>query len=62
MLKFILKIIKKIVIGMVLLFGYNTFLSSLNLMVPINIITIAIASLLDVPGVIGLVIFLMLNF
>ncbi|HIU40498.1 MAG TPA: pro-sigmaK processing inhibitor BofA family protein [Candidatus Aphodocola excrementigallinarum] len=62
MFKFILKIIKKVVIGMVLLFGYNTFLSSLNLMIPINVITIVIASLFDVPGIIGLAVFLLLNY
>lgn len=62
MLKFILKVLKKVIIGMVLLFGYNTFLSSLNLMIPINVITIVIASLFDVPGIIGLAIFLLLNY
>ncbi len=62
MLKIILKIIKKIIIGMILLFGYNTFLSSLNLMIPINVITIAVASFFDVPGVIGLALFLLLNY
>ena len=62
MFKFILKIIKKVVIGMVLLFGYNTFLSSLNLMIPINVITIVIAGLFDVPGIIGLAVFLLLNY
>ena len=40
MFKILFKIIKKIIIGMILLFVYNTFLSSLNLMIPINIITI----------------------
>lgn len=62
MFKFILKIVKKIVIGMLLLFGYNTFLSSLNLMIPINVITIVVASLFDVPGIVGLAVFLLLNY
>ncbi len=62
MFKFILNVVKKLVIGMILLFGYNTFLSSLNLMIPINVITIVIASLFDVPGIIGLAIFLLLNY
>lgn len=62
MLKFALKIIRKVVVGMLLLFAYNTFLSSLNLMIPINVITIVIASLFDVPGIIGLAIFLLLNY
>lgn len=62
MLKNVLRIIKKVVLGMVLLFAYNTFLSSLNLMIPINVITIIIASLFDVPGIIGLAVFLLLNY
>jgi len=62
MLKIIVKLLKKIIIGMVLLFGYNTFLSSLNLMIPINVVTIIIASLFDFPGIIGLAIFLLLNY
>ena len=62
MFGFVLKVIKKIIIGMILLFGYNTFLSSLNLMIPINVITIIIASLFDFPGIIGLAIFLLLNY
>lgn len=62
MFKLLFKIIKKIIIGMTLLFGYNMFLSSLNLLVPINIITIIIASILDVPGIIGLVLFLLFNY
>ena len=62
MFGFVLKVIKKIIIGMILLLGYNTFLSSLNLMIPINVITIIIASLFDFPGIIGLAIFLLLNY
>ena len=53
---------KKVVIGMILLFGYNTFLSSLNLMIPINVITIIVASFFDVPGIIGLALFLLFNY
>lgn len=58
----ILKILKKIIIGLVLLFGYNTFLSSLNVIVPINVFTIIFASLFDVPGIIGLVMLYLVNF
>lgn len=62
MLKILLKIVRKIIIGIILLFGYNIFLSSLNLLIPINVITILVASLFDVPGVIGLALFLLFNF
>ena len=62
MFKFLLKIVKKVVIGMILLFGYNMFLSSLNLMIPINVVTIIIASIFDVPGIVGLALFLLFNY
>ena len=62
MFKFLFKVIGKVVIGMILLFGYNTFLSSLNLIIPINVVTVVVASLLDVPGLIGLVLFLLINY
>ena len=62
MFKLIAKMLKKIIIGMVILFGYNTFLSSLNLMIPINAVTIIIASFFDVPGIIGLALFLLFNY
>lgn len=62
MFKILITIVKKVVIGMLLLFAYNTFLSSLNLMIPINVITIIVASLFDVPGIIGLALFLLFNF
>lgn len=62
MFKLFLKILKKLVIGILILFAYNTFLSSLNLMIPINIVTILFVSLFDVPGIIGLVIFLLISY
>lgn len=62
MLRILLKIVRKFIIGIILLFGYNIFLSSLNLLIPINVITILVASLFDVPGVIGLALFLLFNF
>lgn len=62
MFKILFRIIKKVIIGMILLFAYNTFLSSLNLMISINIITIIIASLFDVPGMLGLALFLLFNY
>lgn len=62
MIKNIIICVVKIIVGMMILFVYNTFLSSLNLMIPINVITIIIAGLFDVPGVIGLAVFLLLNY
>lgn len=62
MIRLVFKVVKKIIFGMLLLFAYNTFLSSLNVMIPINIFTIIIVSFLDVPAIIGLVLFFLLNY
>ena len=62
MFKILFKVLKKFVLGMFLLFGYNAFLTSLNVIIPINIVTILISSLFDVPGVIGMVLFFLINF
>ena len=62
MIRLVFKVVKKIIFGMLLLFAYNTFLSSLNVMIPINIFTIIIVSFLDVPAIIGLILFFLLNY
>lgn len=56
-MKWIFKVIKKIIISSFLLYIYNYFAIAYHLVVPINVITIAIVSIFDVFGLIGLVIF-----
>ena len=62
MLKSILKIIKKIVISIIVLYGYNLITQPFNLNIPINIITILIMVLFDTSGFVGMVLFYFLNF
>lgn len=62
MFKSFLKIIKKIVISILVLYGYNIITQPFNLNIPINIITIFIMTLFDTSGFIGLVLFYFLNF
>lgn len=62
MLKSILKIVKKIVISIIVLYGYNLITQPFNLNIPINIITILIMILFDTSGFIGMVLFYFLNF
>ncbi|MBP3634864.1 MAG: pro-sigmaK processing inhibitor BofA family protein [Bacilli bacterium] len=62
MLKSILKIIKKIIISIIVLYGYNMVTQSFNLNIPINIITVAIMTIFDGSGFLGLVTFYLLNF
>ena len=62
MIKFIFKIIKKIIISIIILYGYNIATQSFNLNIPINIFTVSIVTIFDGSGFLGLVAFYLLNF
>ena len=62
MIKKILKILKKIIISIVLLYGYNLASQSFNLNIPINVITVTIVTIFDGSGFLGLVAFYLLNY
>lgn len=62
MIKLFLKIIKKIIISIIVLYGYNLATQSFNLNIPINIYTVLIIALFDGCGFLGLVAFYLLNF
>ena len=56
MAKKIIKVVRKICVAFVSVYGLNLILGTLNIFIPINIITISIVSILGVPGLISLVI------
>ena len=62
MLKKIFEIIKKIIFSVLVLYGYNLISSPLNLMVPINIITVSLISILGMPALFALILVLLLVF
>lgn len=62
MFKSILKLIKKVVISIIVLYGYNLATQSLNLNIPINIITVIVVTIFEGSGFLGLVAFYLLNF
>jgi len=55
MLNTFTKIIKRILMGFFILYGYNILVPS-EALIPINIITITITSVLGLPGLIFLII------
>ncbi len=59
-MKFLLSILKKITLAFIILYTYNLIGESINLIIPINFITIFIITLLDFPGLFLLVIMLKL--
>ena len=56
MLKKIYAVIKKIVFAFLMLYGLNYFNSSLQVYIPINVITVGVVSLLGIPGLSSLII------
>ncbi|MDD3821638.1 MAG: pro-sigmaK processing inhibitor BofA family protein [Bacilli bacterium] len=55
MKKGLITVIKRIIFAFFLLYTYNYFAAPLNLMVPINFITLAIIIVFGIIGLIGLV-------
>lgn len=51
----IIKVLRKICIAFVMLYGLNIILSTTDIFIPINIITITLVTLLGMPGILGLV-------
>lgn len=62
MLKKIFSIIKKIIYSFFLIYGYNVLTSPLNLIIPINIITVALVMLFGFTTLISLIIIYLLIF
>ncbi len=62
MIKNIINIIKKIILSIIVLYGYNMATQSFNLNIPINIFTVLIVTLFDGSGFLGLVAFYLVNF
>ena len=59
-MKKISQIVKKIILSFFLLYTYNLIAISFNMMIPINVYTITILTVLDAPGLVLLVIVLKL--
>ena len=59
MFKKIFNIIKKIVLAAFILYGFNLIMSPLSVIVPINIITVLLVTLLGFPGLLGLVVIML---
>ncbi|MGI6324869.1 MAG: pro-sigmaK processing inhibitor BofA family protein [Bacilli bacterium] len=56
MLKRIYKIVKSVVFSAFILYGYNIIAAPLDLIIPINWITVCLVAILGIPGIFGLVI------
>ena len=55
-IKFIVRIIRRIIFSFMLLFGLNVMIKSMGIIIPINIINVIFISILGVPGLVVLLI------
>lgn len=55
MIRKIIKLFRNIITAFFVLYGLNIILSSLNIIIPINFITVGIVSLLGIPSIFLLV-------
>ncbi len=60
MLKFIFKIIKRIIISSFLLYAYNLLVQPIGIIIPINIFTVGALTILGVPALLALIFILVL--
>lgn len=51
----ILKLVKKLCLAFVMLYGLNLILNSVNIFIPINIISLILVTFLGVPGLFSLI-------
>jgi hypothetical protein len=57
MLKKIINIIKKIIMAVLLIYAYNKLALPLNVIIPMNIITVFLVALCGIPSILMLVLF-----
>lgn len=62
MLKKIFKFIKRIILSIFILYGYNLISQSLGMIVPINIYTVLLLSLFGIPALFALIFILVVVF
>lgn len=59
---YIYKAMKIIVFGITILYIYNIFAVHIGLIIPINVVSVAIVGLLGVPGLLSLIMLLIFAF
>lgn len=59
-MKRIWDVVKKVIIAIFMLYGLNLLISSLNIVIPINVISVVLVSIFGAPGVLTLVLLFLL--
>lgn len=54
-MKNVIELLKKIIMSYIVLYGYNLIAANFNMLIPINLITVLLITILGVPSLIALV-------
>lgn len=60
-MKKVLEILKKVVLSFVILYSYNLIAVNFNMIIPINLFTVLIVSILGAPALLALILFKITN-
>ena len=61
-MKKLFSLLKRIIFSFVILYGFNTIASNFSLVIPINIITVSLITVLGFPALFSLVLLLVIAF
>lgn len=56
-MRILFKLIKKVILGAFLLYGYNLIAVNFNMIIPINVFTIGFVTILGIPSILALLLF-----
>ena len=59
-MKYIVAVLKRLILGFVILYSYNMIAVNFNMVMPINVVTVALVSLLGFPALFSLVLLFVL--
>ena len=59
-MKYVVAVLKRLILGFVILYGYNMIAVNFNMVMPINVLTVALVSLLGFPALFSLVLLFVL--
>ena len=57
MFKFLIKSLKKVIVSALFIYAYNVMAVPINIIIPINLVTVFLVSILGIPAMIGLILF-----
>ena len=62
MIKKIIKVLKKVIMAAIIIYAYNKIALPINAVIPMNLVTIFLVTVLGMPAIVSLVVFSLIFF